>query len=111
MGMSDTIIESIILTILAICWVGPIIGVMDDVMGAIMNGSVSISLKTVLKKVMVIVMRTTVGTCRDCVNYFRYQHMSHEIYLKDTEYETTASVLSNKVSLIVLQVPSGSANL
>ena len=37
--------------------------------------------------------------------------MSHEIFLKDTEYETTGSVLSNKVSLIVLQVPSGSANL
>ena len=80
MGMSDTIMESIILTILAICWVGPIIGVMEDVIGAIMNGSVSISLNTVLKKVILIV-----GTCRDCVNYFRYQHMSHEIFLKDTE--------------------------
>ena len=52
MGMSDTIMESIILTILAICWVGPIIGVMEEVMGAIMNGSVNISLKTVLKKVI-----------------------------------------------------------
>ena len=49
-GMSDIIIESIILTILVICWVGAIIGV--D-MGAIMKGSERISLNTVLKKVIV----------------------------------------------------------
>ena len=54
MGMSETIMLSIILTILAICWVGPIpIGAMVWVMGAIMKGSVIISLNTVLKKVMV----------------------------------------------------------
>ena len=47
--MSDIIIESIILTILVICWVGPIIG--PD-MGAIMKGSDRISLNTVLKKVI-----------------------------------------------------------
>ena len=49
-GMSDIIIESIILTILVICWVGPIIG--PDI-GAIMKGSERISLNTVLKKVIV----------------------------------------------------------
>ena len=49
-GMSDIIIESIILTILVICWVGAIIG--PDI-GAIMKGSVRISLNTVLKKVIV----------------------------------------------------------
>ena len=65
--MSDTIMESIILTILAICWVGPIMGVMEEVIGAIMNGSVKISLNTVLKKVMVIV----VGTDIDSRIYFR----------------------------------------
>ena len=66
--MSDTIMESIILTILAICWVGPIMGVMEEVIGAIMNGSVKISLNTVLKKVMVIV----VGTDIDSRIYFRW---------------------------------------
>ena len=65
--MSDTIMESIILTILAICWVGPIMGVMEEVIGAIINGSVKISLNTVLKKVMVIV----VGTDIDSRIYFR----------------------------------------
>ena len=67
--MSETIIESIILTILAICWVGPIIGVIDWVIGAIMNGSVIISLNTVLKKVMLV---RTVGTWFDISDYFRY---------------------------------------
>ena len=68
--MSDTIMESIILTILAICCVGPIIGVMDCVIGAIMKGSVKISLNTVLKKVMLV--RRTVGTWFDISDYFRY---------------------------------------
>ena len=49
-GMSDIIMESIILTILVICWVGPIIW--PDI-GAIMKGSERISLNTVLKKVIV----------------------------------------------------------
>ena len=42
-------------------------GVMEEVIGAIMNGSVKISLNTVLKKVMVIV----VGTDIDSRIYFR----------------------------------------
>ena len=52
MGMSDTIMESIILTILAICCDGVTVTWDICAMGAIMKGSLRISLKTVLKKVI-----------------------------------------------------------
>jgi len=74
MGWTDscTTMESIILTILAICCDGASIGVDICAIGDIMKGSARISLKTVLKNVMISLNQYVVPECMAlCVQYAR----------------------------------------
>jgi len=74
MGWTDscTTMESIILTIRAICWEGASIGVDICAIGDIMKGSARISLKTVLKNVMMGLNQYVVPECMAlCVQYVR----------------------------------------